>query len=182
VTTKDADGKPVVKEEVKVFQYTDIGTTSVAKSAEIKDGVPLGVYLFFNDISANVVRNETLTATVGAGAEEFNLFVVNAAAEYETVKSREKVKPLPNYSLEVYYRYQKDNKIYRVFSNLAPEDIRYLAYNSASQIKYTRMDMSGSLVEKKVKNLLYGINISLFEQNSNFKGNPIVSFDTEKLA
>ncbi|MEG1165827.1 MAG: prepilin-type N-terminal cleavage/methylation domain-containing protein [Oscillospiraceae bacterium] len=176
----------------KKFEYTDIGTTSVAKPEEGKNSAPLGVYLFFKDIpgiiatpgSAALERRETLTATTKNGAEEFNLFLVDAAAPpMKDTSQNDKtqiIPPISQYLLNVNYKYQKDTGLQRVYANLSPDDVNYCAYKNANY--YQRVATNGRLVEKKMQNLLYGINITLFEPNSGFKGTPIVSFDTEKLA
>ncbi|MEG2939716.1 MAG: hypothetical protein RR829_05755, partial [Oscillospiraceae bacterium] len=110
----------------KKFEYTDIGTTSVAKPEEEKNSAPGG---------AELERRETLTATTKNGAEEFNLFLVDAAAPpmQDTSKNDKTqiIPPIPQYLLNVNYKYQKDTGLQRVYANLSPDDVNYCAYKTS---------------------------------------------------
>lgn len=154
------------------FGHTESTTASCIPEPAQKDAPVFSVFLFYDAYYRSGLGSQTVTVD-NSTEEDVNVFLVNTGTAAMP----------PAFALNVGYSYQRFanglpvNRL--VYTNLPKEKVSYTAKSKAASKVLTP---SGYLVETQQRDRKYAVSVSIFAPGSNFSGEPILTFDSTKLA
>lgn len=154
------------------FTHTETGSGSCTPEPVEEDAPIFSVFLFYDAYYRSNLGAQTITIDNNTG-EDVNVFLVNTS----TATAPSDIALTVNYSYQRFENGQPVNKL--VYANLPEGKVSYTARSKTASKVFTP---NGYLVETQQRNRKYAVSVSIFAPGSNFSGEPILSFDSTKLA